>query len=272
VSPADRDLKLMAAVACLAVLTAFTVDTPVVRTLPALLMLLVVPGYALSVALLPAPRDVFERCLIALGLSLCVDVLGGLLIDRTGFGLTSRAWSVSLALLALPLCVVAAGRRSAIARPAPARVRKIRRHAPRGTERTVSAPAAISAGALAVAAVVGALLIARLPSSSAQVRGYTELWIVPVNATAGTYSIGVRSEERHRTSYRLLATSLATGRVVTRRDMTLAPGRQQTIRGRLTVSRNAISDQVSVKLYRVGHLHVAYRQVFLTLEAPSPTS
>ena len=83
-SPADRDLKLMAAVACLAVLTAFTVDTPVVRTLPALLMLLVVPGYALSVALLPAPRDVFERCLIALGLSLCVDVLGGLLIDRTG--------------------------------------------------------------------------------------------------------------------------------------------------------------------------------------------
>ena len=38
--------------------------------------------------------------------------------------------------------------------------------------------------------VVGAVLIARLPSSSAHVRGFTALWAVPVSQADSRFSIG----------------------------------------------------------------------------------
>jgi hypothetical protein len=273
VSRADLDLKLAAGLALLGALVAITVDTPAVRAIPAILLVLVAPGYALSVALFPLPREVFERCLLALGLSLCVDVLGGLILDRTGVGLTSRSWSIGLAGFTLAACAVAGRRRSGEA-AASIPVATMRERMSRAERRKGMAAAGLVTAALAM--VVGAVLIARLPSGSAHVRGFSALWIVAVKPSEGSFSVGVRSDELQTTSYRLVATATAAQKVVIRRRVTLAPGQQFVTTGTVLVPRTVpvprtgISQQVRVSLYKADHPGVVYRQVYTTLEAAVP--
>jgi hypothetical protein len=257
-SRADLDLKAAAAIAIVALLAATTIDTPVVRALPSVLLVLVLPGYVLSVALLPDKRDVFERCLLAFGLSLCVGVLGGLLIDRMGVGLTSRSWSVGLAVFTLVTCVVARERRLVVAGSALVPPARESRHMPRPGRRTLVTAAMITGS---LAAVVGAVLVARLPASSAHINGYTALWIKPLSSAAGTFTVGVRSNERHTTSFRLVASSATSHKILIRRDLTLAPGRQWEGHGRVLIPRDGTEEEVAVALYRRDHPAVAYRHV-----------
>ncbi len=263
-SRVDLDLKLSAAVALLAMLFATTVDTAAVRTLPALFLLLFVPGYALSVVLFPARKDVLERSLLAVGLSLCVDVLGGLLLDRLGIGLTARSWSVGLALFTLASCAAARRRRAAAGTASP----------------DVKAPAAVRLGGRgslvtaamivgSIAAVAGALVVARLPAGSAHVDGYSALWIKPVNRAAGTFSVGVRSQELRTMRFKLVALSLAGPRLVFRKDLTLKPGQEWTVAGRVGLPRRGAT-QVRVSLYRAGHPRAPYRQVYATFGSTAP--
>ena len=68
-SRANLDLKLAALAAVEGLVVATAVDQTAARVVPAILLALVAPGYALSVALLPQARDGYERLLLALGLS-----------------------------------------------------------------------------------------------------------------------------------------------------------------------------------------------------------
>ena len=261
-SRADLDLKAAAGVALLAVLTSTAIDTTIVRTLPAVMLLLFVPGYVLSVVLFPELREVLERILVAVGLSLCVDVLGGLLLDRLGFGLTSRSWSIALALFTLGACLAAYRRRTSLTAPTE-RTRWQRLE----SRRPSLATAAMVVGS--VVAVVAALLIARLPASSAHIEGYTALWIKPRNAAVGTFSVGVRSDELHRTRFRLIGISLSGPKIVLRKDLTLAPGQQWQASGSVRIPSGGATE-VRISLYKAGRPRVAYRQVYATFGRSRP--
>jgi Protein of unknown function (DUF1616) len=267
VSRADLDLKLAAGLALLAALLSTAVDTSAVRAIPAILLVLVLPGYALSVAVFPQPRETFQRCLLALGLSLCVDVLGALILDRTRVGLTSPSWSIGLAGFTLTACAVAKHRRAAGAPPsvpvAKSRDATAKSRGPKGL-----ASAGLAAAALAM--IVAAALIAGLPSSAAHVRGFSTLWILAVKPSKGRFSVGIRSEELRKTSYRLLATETAGQRVVFRRRVTLAPGRQWVMSGTVAVPRTGIPQQVRVSLYKADRPGVVYRKVYMTFETTGP--
>jgi hypothetical protein len=265
-SRADLDLKASAAVALVAVLVATTIDTAVVRTVPSLLLLLFVPGYVLSVVLFPARRDLLERSLLAVGLSLCVDVLGALLLDRLGVGLTARSWSIGLALFTLAACFAAHRRRATVPATAPEDGGPTRAAAVfRGRRSLVTA--AMLVGSLA--AVVAALVVARLPAGSAHVEGYSALWIRPVDQSAGTFSVGVLSQELRTMRFRVVALSLAGPKVVFRRDLTLRPGQEWTARARVVIPRGGAT-QVRVSLYKAVRLKTAYRQVYATFGSAAP--
>ena len=254
-SRADLDLKISAGIAFIAVLVATTVETSIVRALPCALLVLVVPGYVLSVALLPDRRDVFERSLLALGLSICVAVFTGLLVDRLGTGLTSRSLSIALALFTLGACILARRRRagSAAAVSVPAG------RGPWSGRRILVTSAMVVAS---LAAVIAAVLVARLPSSSAHIEGSTSLWIKPQQVEAGTFVVGVRSNELRRTTYRLVARSVVSPRILINATVTLAPGRQWQAAGRVSIPRNGTTQQVRVSLYKAIRPRVAYRHVF----------
>jgi uncharacterized membrane protein len=261
-SRADLDLKAAAGLALVAVVTSTTVDTSIVRTLPAVLLFLLVPGYVLSVVLFPEPRELLERVLVAVGLSLCIDVLGGLLLDRLGVGLTSRSWSSGLAVFTLAACGAAHRRRTALAGPSGAA-------ADRSREARIRRPSLAATAMVvgSVAAVVAALLIARLPAGSAHIEGYTALWIKPTDSAAGTFSVGVRSDELRTTRFRLIAISLSGPRLVLRRNLTLTPGQQWQSNGSVRIPPSG-STEVRISLYKLDNVRVAYRQVYATFGRP----
>lgn len=272
-SRADLDLKLAALAAVEGLIVATAVHQTAARVVPAILLALVAPGYALSVAVLPEKRDVFERSLLALGLSLCVVVIGGLVLDLTPFGLTSRSWGVSLAVFTLAACALARRRRSAAASEPPAAVSEP--DADGGSEDSRPSAAhrptltATSLGVAAVVAIVaGAVLVARLPTSSAHVHGFTVLWAVPVKQSNSSFSIGIRSDELATTSYSLVAR--AGGRVMFRRSMTLQPGQEWHASGRFKRLPPVGSvNELQVSLYRAQAPGVVYRRVYVTFQGPS---
>ena len=256
----NLDLKLAALAAVEGLVVATAVDQTAARVVPAILLALVAPGYALSVALLPERRDGFERCLLALGLSLCVVVLGGLILDLTPWGLTSRTWGISLAAFTLAACELARRRRSTVAPEAAVEAKSQDSMPPAAHRRRLTT----SIGVAAVAAmVVGAVLIARLPSSSAHVRGFTALWAVPVSQADSSFSIGIRSDEVRTTSYHLVVSGAQ--RVVFRRHVTLRPGQQWLARGRFAGGLpSSTGEELRVLLYRDDRPTVVYRRVYVT--------
>ena len=252
-SRADLDLKLAAAAAVVGLVTVSAVDVVAVRALPALALVLIAPGYALSVALLPGPRDRFERSLLAVGLSLCVDVVAIVILDRTPWGLTSRTEVIFLGLFTLAACWIAFRRRGAGLWLAP------------GTRTRPFAPSprrllpAVFLAALAVLTVVASVVVARLPAGSAHVRGYTVLWGVHARPTDTSYSVGVRSAERRTVGFRLLG--ISGGRIVMQRRLVLRPGQEWTARARLGAPPLGGTGGLQILLYRDGQPGNPYRRV-----------
>ncbi|MDQ6673875.1 MAG: DUF1616 domain-containing protein, partial [Chloroflexota bacterium] len=96
--PAPTDLIV---VVCLAVAALSAVvlglGTLWVRASLAGPLVLVLPGYALVRALLPArPRRLAELLLLSLGSSLAIAVLGGLVLNLTPWGIRAESWAVFL--------------------------------------------------------------------------------------------------------------------------------------------------------------------------------
>jgi uncharacterized protein DUF1616 len=258
---ADLDLKLLALVAGLGLLAGLAVDEPAARALPAVLLVLVAPGYALSLVLFPDRRDPAERWLLALGLSLALAVVCGLVLDLLGIPLDSRSWSITLGLLTLALTTVAWQARSHLPREAPRRGDSVARvRPPRGR------PAMAIGAAAVVVILVAGVLIAREPAGSAHVRGYSMLWALPGKTTASAFrfTVGVRSQELHALRYRLVGT--AGNRVVYRRQFGLRPGQDWSGRGTLRQSQTGFGfvDTLRFTLYRADRPRVPYRQVFLS--------
>jgi hypothetical protein len=250
------DLTGAAVLAALAALAVLVTDDAAARAVPGSLLVLFVPGYALSVALLPERRrDHLERLLLALGSSISISVIGAVALNETPAGLTAGSWCVALTTVTLVTCGVGAWRRrqlspageSAATRATTARARRI-------------PLVRVGLASMALALVAGALAIARLPSSN--VDGFTILWAIPKDAAAGDFAVGVRSDELSTTSY--LLTAVSGTNVVLRRRVTLRPGESWST----TATRKASSAQVvEVSLAKAARPQTVYRQVHLALGA-----
>jgi Protein of unknown function (DUF1616) len=178
----DADLLLVIAVAviCAVACAALPGGADGVRILPAALLVLVLPGYALT-ALLLAPSMLWraERVVLTIALSMAASVITALVLNAV-WHLETTAWAIGLA-LATALAGVAGIVRG------------------RGRPLSWHPVPAISAGAVlalvgAVALVCGAFALGvtplRAPDDTA---GTTALWISPRGDDAAT--IGVRSGE-----------------------------------------------------------------------------
>lgn len=106
--PADLQVTAAAAVVCALVLLA---PVAPVRVTAGLALVLVLPGYALTAALLPR-RSLRrpELALCVLGLSLAAAALGGLLLNFAGH-LSRPAWDTLLTSVTLACCAAAGLRR-----------------------------------------------------------------------------------------------------------------------------------------------------------------
>ena len=175
------DLALVVLLTCIALLLPLR---PPVSTPFALLLVLYLPGYALTSAVFAyRTLDRPERTLFSMGLSLAITAISGLALHLTGLGIRTEYLSALLGGIALISAAAAWLQRSRIIfNPPPARAR---------LDLTGIFLLILSGFILAIA-----IAIARTTTPPGGFQGYTLLWIGNGEAgSPGTYQIGIQSQE-----------------------------------------------------------------------------
>jgi len=251
--PRSLDILAAAAVAILTLIVAFSglrnpaeQDGLPVWFMPfGALMVLFLPGYAISRALLPQ-QDHSMRLLVSLGVSVGIAILGGLVLHFTVWGLSTESWAVWLSSMTLLGCLGTLLYREGL--PAD------RTPLPR-LEWKIVASLALSTGL-----IVAAIWIAR---SSALRAGttFTQLWAIPESAN-GQYivHIGVRNQETRAWSYELYIESR--GRTLYDwPDVRLEPGEQWET---TLVLEEMPAGPIEILLFRADAPDRPYRRTRLT--------
>ena len=241
-------LTAILAVAALAVV--LESHSQVARIVSGLLLALLLPVYAVSCVVLRREREPSERATLAIGLSLSIAAVAGVVLDRTPWGLTERSWAIALAGVTLAASAAAA---ATTASPG------TRREGWAGLRPGLVA--CLTAAVLVGAAAAGAVALARKPAGASRADGYTVLWISPTTGRPRRFEVGVASQELAAARYRLVGT--ARGRVLFARRLALAPGEDWSMNG---IVRGALPARLIVRLYLSSRATVPYRRVTLTLK------
>lgn len=231
----------------------------VLRTLLALVIVLVAPGYLLLLILFPrgGPRDA-ERVMLVIGASLAVSVITGLALQLTPQGITGARVDWVLGALVLLLAVGAAVRVW----------RDRRRTFSARTTRTYSAREssnlrlrAVMRGApLLIAAMLGVVAVALARNNAIRVSrrsSFTQLWLVPDHGGA---ELGVESFEHG--ARRFLITVTAGSQTLSWTAVTVDKGATYTRHVPLT-RRQMATKRIEARLF-VGSGIVPYRTVSWT--------
>jgi len=226
VGPIRVSYALTAILAVAALAVVLESHSQVARIVSGLLLALLLPGYAVSCVVLRREREPSERATLAIGLSLSIAAVAGVVLDRTPWGLTERSWAIALAGVTLAASAAAA---ATTASPG------TRREGWAGLRPGLVA--CLTAAVLVGAAAAGAVALARKPAGASRADGYTVLW------------------------YRLVGT--ARGRVLFARRLALAPGEDWSMNG---IVRGALPARLIVRLYLSSRATVPYRRVTLTLK------
>jgi hypothetical protein len=188
-----NNLILAMAVAGIAVaIVLLDFATPPIRIAATLPLVLLLPGYALTLALFA--RQVPEtpsQLLLSVGLSLAITILEGLALNLTPWGLQAVSWALALGGTTLAAGIVALlrGRHSSPPVAAPA------------TGPTIRQGLLMGVGA---AFLFAAIFIASSPAPQQGLEGYTNLWMVPADTgSPSTLQVGVSSLEFATTQYKL---------------------------------------------------------------------
>lgn len=229
-----------------AILTVLDVHFTPVRIASGLIGALVLPGYALTAALfLPGRLDPAERIALTLGLSLVLAALGVLLFVVTDIHLTATAWA------AIMYGETGAAVLLAAARTEPDCPHPVQLHI------RVKRSTVVNGVSLGVAGIIAATSIAfaAVHAKSDHGPGFTELSLVPVNATAAV--VTVTSHEDSATRFRLVFVPRAMG--LTAMAIELSPN--HSWRETLEVPEHR-PESIEAILYRESDLR-PYRRTFL---------
>lgn len=173
--------------------------TTTLRVLTGIPLALLLPGYALSLLLLPGKESrgmpLLRRMMWTVGLSLVVTVLGGLVLNVTPIGLSWPGWTILLTAV-----TVAAAAGTAVDRGH----RPIRSTPHAAPWRGVTVRTA-GYGLGAVVAVTAAVWLSYAGAAAQARPDFAQLWLVP--AQAGTATVGVRNDHPGTEEFALSLTS-----------------------------------------------------------------
>jgi len=181
------------------------------RGIVGVIAVLVIPGYAISRAAVPAV-GFWERAALSLGLSIAVAAFSGLVLTWTPFGLRAATWLVALGAVTLGATWVAHSRRSRSLTPShpttPTLPLPLRRSEVPGaaTVRVRGTPAHVPLLiGLASLIAVGSIVVAYAGVVAEVQPGYTQLWLLPDPATGvQAVHVGVKNMELGPVRYRLV--------------------------------------------------------------------
>jgi hypothetical protein len=189
----------IAAVAAIAALCAGALvvpGLPALLTVPAtILLLLLLPGYALTLALFPTRLlSNAEQAMFAVGLSVSSSIVAGLVLNVLPVGLTLSGWGALLGAISVGSLGVAWLRLGTSDRP----LTVVR------LPRVPLGPVVMIA--LASVTVLGSLMIARMGEAAQPKNGFTQLWMFS-EANGSAVRLGFENHENAPEHYDLRVTS-----------------------------------------------------------------
>ena len=259
-------LALAAALTVLA-LSLLPDSNVVARTVVALPLVLVLPGYAVVNAAFPdGTLGIAERFALSLGLSLLLCVAGGAVIDWTQWGLRAGSWIVLLGGVTLLACFVslARPRRAPVAEAGTRIVAWESEPSPRTYRIWRLRDVTLLTLAVAISAAAGWAAIA---GATVPREGFSQLWMLPLDG-GGEVRLGMRSAEFAATDYtvRLVADDTT---VLRSEQIRLEPGAQWETT--VPLAAPAPASQIEALLYRADDPQQPYRRVLLrTGDLPPP--
>ncbi len=247
------DLILIASATAITIsIILFKFNAGPVGVLLGLPFVLFYPGYVLAEVLMPErARNVPERLLFSVGLSVVVVVLGGLILNLLPDGLQSGTWALLLGGIIIAECAWVSRRR----------YRVISREDEQGV-RWAATAWQLCFAVIIVLIVEGSLAFTIYGATNQPHPGFTQLWILP--GTAGrsndTVRFGIKSMEMATTSYNLTITE--NGKVIHQEDrITLNP--DQAWESSITIPAPSAKLPIKIFLYRTQDPNTAYRTVLL---------
>jgi uncharacterized membrane protein len=213
-----------------------------VRTVLGLPLVAALPGYVLSKFIFGDRLKPAERLLLSITLTLAIDVIGGIFLTLSPWGIHTRSWAFLLGgvtfAIALASTRTRSGRASTTLRPRRALV-----------PLALVAVTCVGVSAIAIAAD-------RRPAHPpASASGYTLFWLVPHGK--GRFEIGLESGEFQTTAYRIELRS--NGQTVRR----WTTGRIEPARAWQQAVQMPGGTRLDAYLFRVGHGDRPYRHVFV---------
>jgi Protein of unknown function (DUF1616) len=245
----DLFLGIILALA-LIIMAVLGLHPPILQAILALPFVLFVPGNALVKAIFPQDDLKWvERFLLAIGLSLGVTILSGLVLNITPWGLQADSWLLILSAFTLEASGIAIGRRWRM--PA----------SDTALHRSYFPLRQVVLLGLAMVLIVFALKLTFTPRAAEGIQGYTSLWILPKAETdPASLIIGIHSQETAPTQYILQITF--NGQLLQEWSaISLAPGEESL----KSIARPAGSGLLDAALYRADSLGSVYRRVSITL-------
>lgn len=244
---------VVAAVAVLiaVLLTLLAVNNTALRVMVALPLVLVLPGYAITTVLWSRRMlGGIERLLFSVGLSICVVILSGLVLNLTSWGLQANSWAVMLG--SITVGASAGGwlrwRKDVVVPLVP-----------------LGLGGNLRAGLMLAVATVGmitAVGMARFPTPQQGLQGYTALWMLPVDdRNQHAVRVGIQSMEFSATAYRL---DLEVNNQVVQQWTSIELRTGEKWEGVVELPEEQLNaKEVEAVLYRVGNPSFVYRQVTL---------
>ena len=201
-SETRSSLPLLAAGACAVAAVALTlthVGGPVLTAAVGVPLVLALPGYALTAALLPVRALALpERIALAIGSSLAVAAVSGLVLQSLSLKLGAANWSLFLALTTLAGLLIALIRRrigqTSIASESVLAVSSRTRRVGTGQMALMILATAITLAAIALA-TDGAL--------NPPAPGFTQVWLQSPAPDARSVLVGMQSNEHQSARYRI---------------------------------------------------------------------
>ena len=246
--PSSLVIVSILAVVC-AVITLVMTAVPVLCIMAALPLILFLPGYAIMVACLPQRSlDRVARLAVSLGLSIAITILVSLLLYWLHLSLQTMTWAIALAATTLVAAAIAWRRQPAVETSEPLSINLHWREA------------LLLALAVLISGV--AIGVSRLPTPTANISGYTSLWMITArDGNTGNYELGITSQEFNAVTYHLQV--IANGQVVQDwPELKLVPGEAWT--GTFVLPSDRVNaGSIEAVLYRQDDPGSVYRRVTL---------
>jgi uncharacterized membrane protein len=252
----NLDLVIVAILAIAGLLAALLTGLyPVIRGVLSVPLLIALPGYALTAALIPDRHSLgrTERTVLGVGMSIVLVILSGLALNLLPAGITNVTVALSLAVFCLLAVAIGLARR-----------RGQPNHAGRDEDDAVETGEGpeVAAGrsrerpngygpeflALAVILTVAAVFVGVLGAVRAPQTQFTQFWMLPAS-DPNMVQVGIRDEEGQALQYRIEVETQ--GQVLRSAEIDLNQGQDTTQIIKLPPLTGTTAQAVTARLYRL---------------------